>query len=145
MKPEAFGILLLACGVALTACGAPSASPPEPGSPGAASADAGVDSARGAAAVQATRDDVSEAMTCHALVSQALADQILGGDGGAVAGIDEQRRWRAELDRRVQSAGLTGEDLNALQAQTRVPITSPAEWEAKLPMVEACVARTPAG
>lgn len=129
--------------LALAACGdkEPSATAPATTDSAAAAPEAATPATP--AGPPATREDVIDALTCHSLISQAMAHDILGGDASAAAGIRNQTRWRVEADRRAKAAGLSEDEFAAIQTQARAPIVTRAEWEAHQPKVADCIARTP--
>ena len=132
--------------LALGACGdsEPSATVPATTN-GAAAAPEAVEAVEAVAPAgpPATREEVIDALTCHSLISQAMAHDILGGDASAAAGVRNQTRWRVEADRRAKAAGLSEDEFAAIQTQARAPIVTRAEWEANQPKVADCIARTP--
>lgn len=136
---------LTAVALTLTACGepAPSAAPADQG--GAAAPETSVAGAVAPTPVSATREDVIAALRCHAVLSSAMASRIVvGGDAGAVVGIREQTRWFSEAQRRATAAGLSDADFNTLMAETRAPMTTSTQQAENRPLMERCLAETPA-
>lgn len=136
---------LTAVALALTACGetAPSAAPADPG--GVAAPETSVAEVVAPTPVSATREDVIAALRCHAVLSSAMANRIVvGGDAGAVVGIREQTRWFSEAQRRATAAGLSDADFNTLMAETRAPMTTSTQQAENRPLMERCLAETPA-
>lgn len=129
--------------LALAACGDSEPSATVPATTNGEAATPETVEAVASAGPPATREDVIDALTCHSLISQAMAHDILGGDASAAAGVRNQTRWRVEADRRAKAAGLSEDEFAAIQTQARAPIVTRAEWEANQPKVADCIARTP--
>lgn len=97
------------------------------------------------AMASATRDDVIAALRCHAVLSSAMAANIvMEGQAGAAAGIREQTRWFAEAQRRATAAGIADADFNTLMAETRAPMTTSTQQAENRPLMERCLVETPA-
>lgn len=91
----------------------------------------------------ATRDDVIAALRCSAVLSSAMANRIVAGDGAAIVGLREQTRWFAEADRRAEAAGVSKEEFRTLMAETRAPMNTPEQQAENRPLLEQCLAATP--
>lgn len=135
---------LSALAISLAACGQPASSPSAGGAEDAAAPEMSAAEADTPAPISATRDDVIAALRCHAVLSSAMANQIVvGGDAGAVVGIREQTRWFSEAQRRSTAAGLSDAEFNTLMAETRAPMTTEAQQAENRPLMEQCLAEVP--
>lgn len=93
----------------------------------------------------ATRDDVIEALRCHAVLSSAMANQIVvEANAGAVVGIGAQTRWYAEAQRRAAAAGISDADFTTLAAETRAPMNTVDQRIQNTPVLQTCLANVPA-
>lgn len=130
--------------ISLAACGQPAPSPSAPDAEDTAASEPSAADTAAPAPVSATREDVIAALRCHAVLSSAMANQIVvGGDAGAVVGIREQTRWFSEAQRRSTAAGLSEADFRTLMAETRAPMITTSQQAENRSLMEQCLANVP--
>lgn len=93
--------------------------------------------------VVATLEDVAEALRCHDVISSAMANSLIQGDGAAVVGVREQVRWFSEAQRRAEAAGITDGEFNELAAATSLPMSTQEQRAENTPVLHECLANVP--
>lgn len=93
--------------------------------------------------VVATLEDVAEALRCHDVISSAMANSLIQGDGAAVVGVREQVRWFSEAQRRAEAAGITDAEFNELAAATSLPMSTQEQRAENTPVLNECLANVP--
>lgn len=138
MKSLASRLLLLASGLAVAACGAPS----EPAAPQAPEASAQADAPPASTAFAATREDVAEAIRCHLVLSGAMA-QSIASDGPPRRYGPSVRYWHALIAPRAEAAGLDEGALDALRREVITADRRSADAQARDAFGETCFAQAP--
>lgn len=139
MKPLVLKTLLLAAGLAVTACGQPS----EPTAPPAPSEAAQADAPPPPTVTAATREDVAEAIRCHLVLSGAMARSI-ASDGPPRRYGPAVRHWHALIAARAESAGLDEDALDSLWREVFAADRRSADDQERTAFGEACFAQAPA-
>lgn len=131
-------LCLLAVSGVLSACGEATDTPAAP----AAAPDSAPVEQIGAPAVQATREDVAEAIRCHLVLSGAMARSISSGGpprryGPAV------RHWHAQIETRARTAGLDEAALDALRREVIAADRGAGDGDERSAFGEACFTQSP--
>ena len=140
MKPLIWSILMLTAGLGVAACGQSS----EPTAPQASAEPAQAEAPQPpiSAVVAATREDVTEAIRCHLVLSGAMARSMVSDDPPRRYG-PSVRYWHAQIAARAESAGMDEGALDALRREVISAEGQAADDQQRATFGESCFARTP--